>query len=395
MPAQLYVTACRVVMTVVITLINLPSMAGETPRFKLSDCQAGSGAEDNCRHHVEVAEAFHNYALMAADTYRAMDRITWHRIHSKAKSNGRYTNCENQEKLTDSEKNWCADAAARFGDRVYFAEKTTAELDYATDCPEHDSTDETTPKRKGVAIPITIPGWTRLYELDRMPTPIGFYVFVPGLFVEVWVRDQLGQASEYAIVFRGTQGGGGWWSNLRFLTSLLPGVHDQYSQAARLYPRLIDQINLREEIAGRPANERRITLVGHSLGAGLAMFVAMKNPGVNRIIGFNPTPISGYFAISYQKRSERLAALEQVDFIYENSEILHQINSCTDGERFDPNLPAPIRCHEINLAGGNIIVQHEIGPMACRLAVLGRDATKLRTALKSPAPTQQMASEAH
>lgn len=391
MPFHLYATACRSIMAVVITLINLPSLAGEIPRFKLSNCQAGSGAEENCRHHVDVAEAFRDYALMAADTYRAMDRITWYRIHSKAKSNGHDTNCEDQEKLTDDEKHWCEDAMARFGDRVYF-DTPVAQLDYASDCPEHRGKDAAGRYRNGVTIPTVIPGWARLYDFDRTPTPRSFYIFVPGLFVEVWVRDgPEEQPSEYAIVFRGTQGGGGWWSNLRFLTTLFPLFHDQYSQAARLYPRLMDQIDLREEQKGRPAGQRRITLVGHSLGAGLAMYVAMRNPGVNRIIGFNPTPVSGYLSISHQERTARLAKLEQVDFVFENSEILHKVNACNDGERFDPELPAPIRCHEINLAGGNIITQHEIGPMACRLAVLGRDATKLRAALQSPVPTQQVA----
>lgn len=394
MPARAFATDCRrAVVALVIALACLPALADEMPRFKPDDCQAGSGAEDNCRHHIDVAEGFWDYALMAADTYRAMDRITWHRIRSKGKGNGRDTDCENRNQLTDGEKHWCDDMMARFGDRIYFV-KEVAELDYATDCPEHDAKDAAGRSRMGVAIPTTIPGWSRLYEFDRVPTPRSFYVFVPGLFVEIWARDRSGEPSEYAIIFRGTQGGGGWWSNLRFLTALVPLFHDQYSQAARLYPRLIDQIDLREEQLGRPHGERRITLVGHSLGAGLAMYVAMRNPGVSRIIGFNPTPVSGYLGVSHETRTARLATLEQVDFVFENSEILHQVNSCTDGERFDPDLPAPVRCHEINLAGGNIIIQHEIGPMACRLAVLGRDAPRLRASLQSPAPTRQVATGA-
>jgi hypothetical protein len=52
---------------------------------------------------------------------------------------------------------------------------------------------------------------------------------------EVWRRNRVSPDQrptlEYAIVFRGTVGGGGWVSNLRGLTSVTPLVWDQYRQA--------------------------------------------------------------------------------------------------------------------------------------------------------------------
>lgn len=350
------------------------SVARMTPE----DCYPwnGKARNDNCRHHFEVAEQFAHYALMAADTYRAFDRKDW--IKARRQARGLADLPADPGDAPDGidkpqTEDWKQDILARFGDRA-FRDKKVGAINFHTDCdPANDAK---------VAIPLLIPGWERLYDFDRIPRALGYHFFVPDLLIEVWARDyrvakaasETAPRTEYAIVFRGTQGSGGWWSNLRFLTALLPLFHDQYSQAARTYPRLLEQIQIREEELrehdpGRPT-QPRITLVGHSLGAGLAFYTAFRNPGVHKIIGFNPTPVSGFFATDHARRDHNLQSVESAHLIFEDADILHYMNECRNGDPLAPGVTARIQCHEINLSGNNIFKQHEIGPMACRLAAL-------------------------
>lgn len=355
-----------------------PPAQAAVARMTPEDCYPwhSKARNDNCRHHFDVAEQFAPYALMAADTYRDFNRKEWLKARRQARGlSDLPTDPTAAPEGFDAlqTEDWRQDVGARFGDRA-FKDKKVSSIDFHTDCdPANDDR---------VAIPLLIPGWERLYDFDRIPRALGYHFFVPDLLIEVWARDyRMAKAAgetdphtEYAIVFRGTQGSGGWWSNLRFLTALLPLFHDQYSQAARTYPRLLDQILIREEElrerdAARPGAPR-ITLVGHSLGAGLALYTAFRNPGVNKVIGFNPTPVSGFFATDYERRNRNLAGLQAVHLIFEDADVLHYLNECRNGEPIAPGVTAQVHCHQINLSGNNIFRQHEIGPMACRLAAL-------------------------
>lgn len=369
-------------------------------RMTPEDCYPwnGKARNDNCRRHFDVAEEFAHYALMAADTYRAFDRKEW--IKARRQTRGLTdlpTDPEGAPEGFDAiqTEDWRQDVLARFGDRE-FRDKKVSTINFHTDCDPANNA--------RVAIPLLIPGWERLYDFDRIPRALGYHFFVPDLLIEVWVRDyrvakaagETDPSTEYAIVFRGTQGSGGWWSNLRFLTALIPLFHDQYSQAARTYPRLLEQIRIREDElrerdAARPARPR-ITLVGHSLGAGLALYTAFRNPGVNKVIGFNPTPVSGFFATDYERRNHNLASLQSAHLIFEDADILHYLGQCRHGEPLSPGVNARVHCHEVNLSGNTIFKQHEIGPMACRLAALRYTSLNFKALSSlpyaSPEPTQ-------
>jgi len=387
---------------------------GEEPdveRFDYKNCvQDRAQAENlNCQHHFAVAEDFAEYAIMAADTYRSMNRLDWLKLRreslevklknsrsdepSTAASFAGQMNeapaateaspenkAEQQEEEAQDDQQWDEASSLQYGKHQYYPQQWKA-LEYKKCAPIKQKDSRGKQVDFETELPLVIPGWERLFDFDRGAPPPRFLSFVPGLFVEVWVRERKSATNstyaEYAIVFRGTQEGGGIFSNLRFLTSTLLLFHDQYDQARRLFPRLREQIKFREEEKSIETGKQReapmITLVGHSLGAGLAMHVAVHHEGVHRIIGFNPSPVTGFFAKNYCERADNLRTVQSVHFVYESSEALHYLDSRKHGDLIDPALTTTIQFHKVNLIGSDAFKQHAIGPMACKLAVIKRD----------------------
>lgn len=380
-------------------------------RFDHNHCfhDPAQAANLNCQHHFSVAENFADYAIMAADTYRAMNRLDWlnlrrESLNVKLKSHrsaepstsapflyqmndapaateaSPEDKVEQQEQEAQDDQQWDEASSLQYGKHQYYPQQWKA-LEYEDCAPLKQRNSRGKQVEFETELPLVIPGWERLFDFDRGAPPPRFLSFVPGLFVEVWVRERKSATdapyAEYAIVFRGTQEGGGIFSNLRFLTSTLLLFHDQYDQARRLFPRLREQIKFREEEksieTGKPREAPMITLVGHSLGAGLAMHVAVHHEGVHRIIGFNPSPVTGFFAKNYCERADNLRTVQSVHFIYESSEALHFLDSRKHGDLIDPALPTTIQFHKVNLIGSDAFRQHAIGPMACKLAVIKRD----------------------
>jgi len=87
---------------------------------------------------------------------------------------------------------------------------------------------------------------------------------------------------EYAIVYRGTVGGGGWMSNLRGLSAFTPAVWDPYHQAKTATRSIIRRVRTLHAGSDRIARRKTrtgitFTTVGHSLGAGLAQYIYLNN----------------------------------------------------------------------------------------------------------------------
>lgn len=365
-------------------------------RYEFDKCASKKREPLKCVPQERVAEDFWEYAVMAADTYRAMDKITWKDLllRSDKKPRNELALQDNQETHVEDDS-WQEDASIRFGNRNFCP--TEAKALSIDDCNARDACRENnasiqkqaTPKKNFISVPIRIEPWVRLIDFDRHAPAKGFRVFVPGLYVEVWAKDiQASEKnamphSEYALVFRGTQDGGGWFSNLRFITALVPFFHDQYKQAALIFPRIMTQISLREyelepDKESRKRDKPTITVVGHSLGAGLAIYTALKNNGVNKIVGFNPSPITGASFIPDDVVVKNLDSVKSVDFVFENAEILHYFGGCSDNKPLDPRFPRlTIGCHQINLIGGDTFDQHEMGPMACRMTAIKNMVRKL------------------
>jgi hypothetical protein len=164
--------------------------------------------------------------------------------------------------------------------------------------------------------------WKRRPDIEKYANIHQWRVFVPGLAVEVWSRERHekyaqkhdGPPREYAIVFRGTYEGGGWFSNFRLITGLVPLFWDQYQQAEWSTQQIVEQIRLIELEKWQPLSGQGIeefdnyfpyiTAVGHSLGAGLAKYAYFRVKEISKVVGFNASPVDG--ARTFIRVEERL-----------------------------------------------------------------------------------------
>lgn len=242
--------------------------------------------------------------------------------------------------------------------------------------------------------------WTPAFELHRQLHPRGWSVFVPGLAIDVWrrKRDPEGESPvvEYAFIYRGTEGSGGWFSNFRAVTAFTPAVWDQYKQAEIATKDLIAQIEklhaLSDKVFQREAPTRvRITTVGHSLGGGLAKYVFMRIPQITLVVAFDPSPVDGSsqfspFEVSDYRRAkgamarpsvldERRRPIDRNDrsneasifVLYEEGDPLTGLAGCTSGPIWGAEGGPVVRCESLNLSRGSILHQHNMAQLACKL----------------------------
>lgn len=276
-------------------------------------------------------------------------------------------------------------------------------------------------------------GWTRRSDIERYAVTRDWRVFVPGFAVEVWSRERApldaqgkstaGPAREYAIVFRGTADTGGWFSDFRVLTALLPIFWDQYRQAEWSTEQIVEQIRRIEllewfekneakgiavddlELKGFDAEFPYITAVGHSLGAGLAKHVYYHVNEVSKVVGFNPTPVDGsrtMLAIERRpqvmqgRRYEPVRACSApgatanpgsapashppaaMFFLYERGDILTSIAPCEEGPHWGSDGGPVSHCNLVSLTETNpssllasLFEQHGMNLLACKLALVG------------------------
>ena len=275
-------------------------------------------------------------------------------------------------------------------------------------------------------------GWNLIPELRRVSAVRGWRIFVPELAIDVWQRQRAGLAGqrvyEYAIVFRGTVGGGGWVSNLRGLTAGLPIFWDQYAQALDVTRKLVTQIQgmhvLRDnllEISSSQPTELFFTAVGHSLGGGLAQHVFLNVPAITRVVGFDPSPLNGASLIpvdtvsrdaglpadaeGWPAEAARAAQVKSVKqtrttvmangkrlvdtaterralqntipgaaiyLLHEHGELLAALRPCRSGPLWGSEGGPVMACESVNYSQGGPLAQHSMAELACRLDLASR-----------------------
>lgn len=274
-------------------------------------------------------------------------------------------------------------------------------------------------------------GWESAPEFHRAPVSRGWKVFVPELAIDVYRRQRAALegelAYEYAIVFRGTIGGGGWMSNLRILTSALPIFWDQYSQATSVTQRLVEQIRNVHRVRANLLPARRytpvrlyFTAVGHSLGGGLAQYVYLRVPDITRVVAFDPSPIDGSRtvapasteshdvgwplpdhpvasteltrrALTKLQVHERVARVADSDgarrwvsadgeaprpadihLLFERGEALSTLFPCASGPLWGAEGGPLVLCESVNYSRGSMFAQHNMAQLTCRLSLAAR-----------------------
>lgn len=255
----------------------------------------------------------------------------------------------------------------------------------------------------GPLVPITLAqsqhGWQRVRELEQFPATRGWKIFVPDLAIDVWRRNRGNHAEpnviEYAIVYRGTVGTGGWISNLRVATNLLPLFWDQYPQSRKATFRIVSQIRTLHQEADRILGRKTtvlITAVGHSLGAALARYAYYTTPDITRVVGFNSSPFDGSSLIPIDDRPGMMSHPKRhppdidsgssdmgaaIYLLYEKGDILNRVYPCHSGKVWGQTGGPMVLCESVDLSKGNAVDQHSMGQLACKLA-LERSGSKNR-----------------
>lgn len=234
-------------------------------------------------------------------------------------------------------------------------------------------------------------GWRQVPELHKETHANGWRLFIPELAIDVWRKSEVVQGApviEYAIVFRGTTGGGGIWSNLRGMVFMFePFVWDQYRQARRATIALIDQIDRLHKISDH-LNKRaisqstkiRYTTVGHSLGGGLAVYIHLREPRVSRSVTFNGSPIDGASTLAIPRRPqvqsnaalvarppETGVPVAQMYRLNEVGEPLSGAFPCQSGPIWGAEGGPLVQCDRANLSDGGVFHQHNMAQLSCKL----------------------------
>jgi hypothetical protein len=133
------------------------------------------------------------------------------------------------------------------------------------------------------ALPAT-PEWTAVAV--RQAPPLDDKLETPALTYGLWVNTNRKPATAL-LVFRGTAIAADWYSNLRWVTLLIPRVEDLYEKTTRITPQIV------QDIRAQYGADTQIITAGHSLGGGLAQTAAYAACGdIAIVFAFDPSPVT-------------------------------------------------------------------------------------------------------
>ena len=125
---------------------------------------------------------------------------------------------------------------------------------------------------------------------------------VKGFYYEVWERTNEDDSRIVTIVCRGTQQKEDWSPNLRwFIRKFTKKNWDHYDQLNSIADSLVKNINNYYE--GKGISYSMVS-TGHSLGGGLAQFLAYKIENIDKVYAFNSSPVTGYYDLDKKMRNK-------------------------------------------------------------------------------------------
>jgi len=187
-----------------------------------------------------------------------------------------------------------------------------------------------------------------------------------GLYYEVWFHQKEDQPTIAAIVFKGSESANDWKTNARWIRKLInPKTYDYYDQLNDTADTLISQIK-------NEANPKSIVIVtaGHSLGGGLAQFMAYRINEIKTVYAFNPSPVTAFYDVDAKTRKQNKQDCN-IYRIYESGEALSPIRKLMTiiypVPLFKTKNPALIRIRTSFITGKDSVKQHGIIPLAQKL----------------------------
>jgi hypothetical protein len=200
--------------------------------------------------------------------------------------------------------------------------------------------------------------------------------FGSGPRYHVWARKRFPHAggvacTEISIAFQGTVGFNRWdWTSnaSRYGTP----YDDYYHQLHRNINAIVNQIRSLDCYKRAP-RAPQIVSTGHSLGAGLAQFVALANKRIRKVFAFDPSPVTGAHLIDKKVLRANVQGLT-IDRIAQYGEVLSIPRRLI--EEYPPNRspcnPA-VRTVNVDAVRGGAVDLHMMNPLAGRIVGLTYD----------------------
>ncbi len=212
--------------------------------------------------------------------------------------------------------------------------------------------------------------WRLLAAEDQFGAP-------SGLGVQIWVSKGP-VCREAVIAFRGSDFAktGTWVSNLHWLGRIF-GVTDQYTQVRYNISRFIDRIVKDPCYRPRGAGKTVVTVVGHSLGGGLARHAGYVDARIDSVYTFDPSFVTGKWDRFFAKAAddpgmgniaENMQGLT-INSTYEHGEVLAYARFITRRLVIQSRNAPHVILTRFNVIEGNIFKQHKLTNLiTCLLA---------------------------
>ena len=191
-----------------------------------------------------------------------------------------------------------------------------------------------------------------------------------------------------AIAFRGTRGieRNDWRANLHWVSRYNPFQKNYYQQLKETIENYM--LEVEDQLTNQFKLNVKFVTTGHSLGGGLAQFVAYWVARVKLCFAFDSTPVTGYFSVPKKKRESSCNDLEIIR-IYEFGEALAYLRAITQltyNFNFYPNITPKVTEIRTNLTNDNPIKAHGMNWLAKKLKGM---------AIKSIHSTQKFSFSSH
>lgn len=183
-----------------------------------------------------------------------------------------------------------------------------------------------------------------------------------GLYFETYVySNEKGEIGKAVIGIRGTENDTlyearrDWGANL---SGVLPFAGAEYRRAKLYVIPVIDELAKKTRPDGKPIE---IFLTGHSLGGGIAQYIAYLSPNVSATFTFNTSPVTHWFQLQEEEKKRDPIIYR----IYMGKEILSYVREVTS--RF--NIRRYNRSdYEFFFVDTGIVGAHDISHLTCQFA---------------------------